>query len=87
MTETAAKPEQTDTITPAPTAKQRRDYWRNQAIVRQRIIDKQDKTIANLTASVVQLESDYDAVEAKLNEAEDLLQKATRPVLKTSRAW
>lgn len=62
-------------------------YWRNQAIIRQGIIDKLDRrvadqaatlmlqthamatqaqTIEELTASVVQLENDYDAVETEL---------------------
>lgn len=58
------------------TAKQKRGayhYWKGQAEVRQRIIDKQNKTIADLTASVVslendvsRLETDYDTVEAEL---------------------
>lgn len=49
-----------------------RSYWKNQAIIRQRIINKQDKTIKDLTASVVQLENDYDLVETELK---DLLTK------------
>lgn len=47
--------------------------WRKVASTRQWIIQKQDwkiakqaETIANLTASVVQLENDYDAVETEL---------------------
>lgn len=71
MSETAAQPEQTDEAQP-------RYYWRKQAIIRQKIIDKQDKTIADLTASVVQLENDYDAVEAQLKQAEDRIQKLRR---------
>lgn len=81
-TQTSTAPDDIDTTTP----KRRHSYWQNQAIIRQRIIDKQDKTIAHLTASVVQLETDYDAVEAKLNEAEAKLQHQG-PALKTSRAW
>lgn len=46
----------------------RRSYWKNQAFIRQRIIDKQNTTIANLTASVVQLENDYDLVETELKQ-------------------
>lgn len=57
MSETA-----TETVKP----RTRRTYWQTQAMIRQRIIEKQDKTIANLTASVVQLETDYDTVEAEL---------------------
>lgn len=48
-------------------------YWRHQATIRQNIINKLDRrvtkqaeTIANLTASVVQLENDYDQVESEL---------------------
>lgn len=63
---------------PANEADNSRYYWRKQAILRQKIIDKQDKTIADLTASVVQLENDYDAVEAQLKQAEDRIQKLRR---------
>lgn len=56
----------------ATSGKPQRSYWKNQAIIRQRIIDKQDKTIKDLTASVVQLENDYDLVETELK---DLLTK------------
>lgn len=70
---------------PEPSRNRRRTYWENQAVIRQRIIEKQDKTIAALTASVVQLETDYDAVEAKLNAAE-AHPNFTAP-LKTSRPW
>lgn len=55
-----------------PSTESRRSYWKNQAIIRQRIINKQDKTIKDLTASVVQLENDYDLVETELK---DLLTK------------
>lgn len=48
-------------------------YWKAQAAVRQRIINKQNKTIENLTASVLclendvaRLEHDYDLVESEL---------------------
>lgn len=40
------------------------------ARIRQGIINKQDRIIKNLTASIVQLENDYDLVEAQLNAAE-----------------
>lgn len=52
--------------TPSTQPKPQRSYWKNQAIIRQRIINKQDKTIKDLTASVVQLENDYDTVESEL---------------------
>lgn len=58
-------------------------FWKTQAIIRQRIISKQDKTIKALTASVVQLENDYDLVETELK---SLLTKPSAPI-KTSRAW
>ncbi|MBG6224731.1 putative coiled-coil protein SlyX [Arthrobacter sp. CAN_A2] len=48
--------------------------WERLATIRQRIIERQDRrlterdqTIVELTASVVQLEDDYDAIEAELN--------------------
>lgn len=63
----------------------RRSYWKNQAIIRQRIIDRQDKTIANLTASVVQLENDYDLVETELKLIHS--QPNFTAPLKTSRPW
>ena len=62
-----------------------RSYWKNQAIIRQRIVDKQDKTIANLTASLVQLENDYDLVETELKQLHS--QPNFTAPLKTSRPW
>ena len=67
------------------TSKSERSYWKNQAIIRQRIIEKQDKTIAELTASVVQLENDYDLVEAELKLLHS--QPNFAVPLKASRQW
>lgn len=59
--------------------------WRNLARIRQRIVDKQDRTIANLTASIVQLENDYDLVESELKQLH--AQPNFTAPLKTSRQW
>ena len=59
-----------------PTAKTD-DYWEQQAVLRQHIIVAErrkaarreahyKRTIEELTASVVQLEDDYDSIEAEL---------------------
>ena len=60
-------------------------YWREQAYIRQRIVDKQDRTIKQLTASIVQLENDYDLVEAELKQLHS--QPNFTAPLKTSRPW
>lgn len=59
--------------------------WRNLARIRQRIVDRQDRTIKQLTASVVQLENDYDLVETELKQLHS--QPNFTAPLKTSRPW
>lgn len=63
-------------------------YWRNRAVLRQTIIDKQDRqileqaqTITELTASVVQLENDYDQVETELKQLQEKLARPPRRVV------